>query len=42
MTHILQQCDQYGSTKDYVDYAKEANISGFVKVADAMMAYGVL
>ncbi len=32
-----------GETTDgYVDYVKGANIAGFVKVADAMMAYGVL
>ena len=42
MTNIHQQCIEYGSEKDYVDYVKGANIAGFVKVADAMMAYGVL
>ena len=39
---IHQQCVQYGSEKNYVDYVKGANIAGFVKVADAMLAYGVL
>ena len=42
MTNIHQQCIKYGSEKDYVDYVKGANLSGFVKVADAMLAYGVL
>ena len=42
MTNIHQQCVQYGSDKDYVDYVKGANLAGFVKVADAMLAYGVL
>lgn len=42
MTNIHQQCVQYGSDKEYVDYVKGANIAGFVKVADAMLAYGVL
>ena len=26
----------------YVDYVKGANIAGFVKVADAMLAYGAV
>ena len=42
MTNIHQQCIKYGSEKSYVDYVKGANIAGFVKVADAMLAYGVL
>jgi hypothetical protein len=32
---------KYGSdTNGYVDYVKGANIAGFVKVADAMLAQG--
>ena len=27
---------------DYVDYVKGANIAGFKKVADAMLAFGVV
>lgn len=42
MTNIHQQCIQYGSGKDFVDYVKGANIAGFVKIADAMLAYGAL
>jgi glutamate dehydrogenase (NADP+) len=42
MIDIHKQCIRYGSEKDYVDYVKGANIAGFVKVADAMLAYGVV
>ena len=43
MVGIHDQCVKYGETADgHVDYVKGANIAGFVKVADAMMAYGVL
>lgn len=43
MNDIHQSCVKYGSQKDgYVDYVKGANIAGFVKVADAMLAQGVV
>jgi len=43
MTNIHDRCEQYGrESDDYVDYLKGANISGFVKVADAMLGYGVM
>ena len=43
MQNIHEQCIQHGRiNKDYVDYVKGANIAGFVKVADAMIAQGVL
>ena len=43
MAGIHDQCVQYGEAADgHVDYVKGANIAGFVKVADAMVAYGVL
>ncbi len=43
MADIHQSCLQYGQDKDgYVDYVKGANIAGFVKVADAMLAQGVV
>ena len=43
MQSIHQQCEQYGREDgDYIDYVKGANIAGFVKVADAMIAQGVL
>jgi glutamate dehydrogenase (NADP+) len=34
---------KYGSDANgYIDYVKGANIAGFVKVADAMLAQGVV
>tara|TARA_B100001123_G_scaffold442768_1_gene587148 strand:- start:2644 stop:3996 length:1353 start_codon:yes stop_codon:yes gene_type:complete len=43
MSDIHNSCVEYGSDSDgYVDYVKGANISGFIKVADAMLAYGVV
>ena len=43
MQGIHDQCVEYGrESKDYVNYLKGANISGFVKVANAMLAYGVV
>jgi glutamate dehydrogenase (NADP+) len=42
MTHIHQQCVDYGNSGDgHIDYVTGANIAGFVKVADAMLAYGI-
>lgn len=41
MSNIHNSCVMHGSTPgSYVDYLKGANIAGFVKVADAMLAYG--
>ncbi len=43
MDDIHQSCVTYGTRKDgYVDYVKGANVAGFVKVADAMLAQGVV
>ena len=43
MNEIHASCVRYGTNKDgYVDYVKGANIAGFVKVADAMLAQGVV
>lgn len=42
MTDIHEACVQYGTKDGYVDYVKGANIAGFVKVADAMIAQGVV
>ena len=42
MSDIHTSCIKYGSTKDQVNYVKGANIAGFVKVADAMLAQGVV
>ena len=43
MIGIHNQCKKYGAENDgYVNYVKGANIAGFVKVADAMLAQGVV
>ncbi|MDX1667910.1 MAG: glutamate dehydrogenase, partial [Limnobacter sp.] len=43
MGDIHSKCAKYGETSDgHIDYLKGANVAGFVKVADAMMAYGVI
>lgn len=43
MDDIHAKCVEYGTEEDgYVDYVKGANIAGFVKVADAMLAQGVV
>ena len=43
MLNIHASCVKHGKdTSGYVDYVKGANIAGFVKVADAMLAQGVV
>ncbi len=42
MIDIHQSCLEYGQEKEYINYVKGANIAGFVKVADAMLAQGVV
>ncbi len=43
MEDIHDSCIQYGKEKDgYCNYVKGANIAGFVKVADAMLAQGII
>ncbi|MBC7846877.1 MAG: NADP-specific glutamate dehydrogenase [Flavobacterium sp.] len=43
MLNIHASCVKYGTdSSGYVDYVKGANIAGFVKVADAMLAQGVV
>jgi glutamate dehydrogenase (NADP+) len=43
MEDIHDSCVQYGENEDgSIDYIKGANIAGFVKVADAMLAQGVV
>jgi len=42
MSSIHQNCVKYGTEKDgYINYVKGANIAGFIKVAEAMIAQGV-
>jgi glutamate dehydrogenase (NADP+) len=43
MAGIHKSCETYGRQGDgYIDYVKGANIGGFKKVADAMLAFGVV
>lgn len=43
MVGIHNQCKKYGADNEgYINYVKGANIAGFVKVADAMIAQGVV
>ena len=42
MKRIHDACVKYGTEGSTVNYVKGANIGGFVKVADAMLAYGVV
>ncbi len=42
MKQIHRQCARHGRDGDYVNYVGGANIAGFVKVADAMLALGVV
>ena len=43
MEGIHQQCLRYGRQPDgYVNYVKGANVAGFMKVAKAMMAQGIV
>jgi glutamate dehydrogenase (NADP+) len=43
MSEIHRACEEYGTDESgYIDYVKGANIAGFVKVADAMIAQGVV
>jgi len=42
MKSIHATCLKYGSEGSYVNYVKGANIGGFVKVADAMLAQGMV
>ena len=43
MINIHKQCVEYGKEgKNHVDYVKGANLAGFVKVAESMLAYGIV
>ena len=44
MHSIHEQCVEYGARadSDHIDYVKGANIAGFIKVANAMVAYGAV
>jgi glutamate dehydrogenase (NADP+) len=42
MQAIHGKCVEHGDEGSYVNYLNGANIAGFTKVADAMLAYGVI
>ena len=42
MKEIHRQCVENGRNGDAVNYVKGANITGFRKVADSMIAYGII
>lgn len=42
MKEIHEKCVVHGQDGDVINYVRGANISGFVKVADAMLAYGIV
>jgi glutamate dehydrogenase/leucine dehydrogenase len=43
MINIHKTCQKYGTEKDgFINYVNGANIGGFVKIADAMMAQGLV
>ena len=42
MSAIHQQCVEHGTEDQYINYVKGANIAGFMKVAKAMMAQGIV
>ena len=43
MNDIHENCVKYGTEPDgYVNYVKGANVAGFLKVARAMMAQGIV
>ena len=43
MSDIYDQCVKYGTEEGgYINYVKGANIAGFMKVANAMMAQGIV
>ena len=42
MKEIHEKCVQYGKKGEHVDYVDGANLAGFVKIAEAMLAYGAV
>ena len=42
MKDIHNTCQKYGKEGNYINYVKGANVGGFVKVADAMLAQGLV
>ena len=42
MSGIHEQCVKYGKEGQYINYVKGANVAGFMKVAKAMLAQGIV
>jgi glutamate dehydrogenase (NADP+) len=42
MSSIHSKCVFHGQNGEYVNYVQGANVAGFIKVADAMLAYGAV
>ena len=43
MNDIHQNCVKYGTQNDgYINYVRGANVAGFLKVAKAMIAQGIV
>jgi glutamate dehydrogenase (NADP+) len=42
MRSIHESCVKYGKEGDFINYVRGANVAGFVKVANAMLAQGVV
>jgi glutamate dehydrogenase (NADP+) len=42
MVDIHENCVKWGTEGEYINYVNGANIAGFVKVADAMLAQGIV
>lgn len=42
MVNIHENCVKWGKEGDFINYVNGANVAGFVKVADAMLAQGVV
>ena len=44
MKYIHERCVEHGGvvSSEHIDYVRGANIAGFKKVADAMLAYGMV
>jgi glutamate dehydrogenase (NADP+) len=42
MKNIHTKCVEFGQEDGYINYPKGANIAGFIKVADAMLRYGIV
>ncbi len=43
MNKIHEQCVNFGKEEDgYINYLKGANVAGFIKVARAMLAQGIV